>query len=152
MSAKKKSFINDDNPAMSFISDDSVKAVEEKDAIVKEEPKQEVADKEKDTVKQDGAAEEQKVSEPKEAKEAAKEKEEKTEQEKKEADVIGRPVINIVRLPKGMRVNSKYVEIKSKRIQLTMQPSLYARVKKASEKAKISVNDYIHQVLDQVTE
>ena len=148
MSAKKKSFINDDNPAMSFISDDSVKAVEEKDAIVKEEPKQEVADKEKDTVKQDGAAEEQKVSEPKEA----KEEEEKTEQEKKEADVIGRPVINIVRLPKGMRVNSKYVEIKSKRIQLTMQPSLYARVKKASEKAKISVNDYIHQVLDQVTE
>ena len=138
MSAKKKSFINDDNPAMSFISDDSVKAVEEKDAVVKEEPKQEVADKEKDTVKQDVAAEEQKVSEPKEA--------------KKEANVIGRPVINIVRLPKGMRVNSKYVEIKSKRIQLTMQPSLYARVKKASEKAKISVNDYIHQVLDQVTE
>ena len=148
MSAKKKSFINDDNPAMSFISDDSVKAVEEKDAVVKEEPKQEVADKEKDTVKQDVAAEEQKVSKPKEA----KEEEEKIEQEKKEADVTGRPVINIVRLPKGMRVNSKYVEIKSKRIQLTMQPSLYARVKKASEKAKISVNDYIHQVLDQVTE
>ena len=152
MSAKKKSFINDDNPAMSFISDDSVKAVEEKDAVVKEEPKQEVADKEKDTVKQDVAAEEQKVSESKEEKEATQEKEEKTEQEKKEADVTGRPVINIVRLPKGMRVNSKYVEIKSKRIQLTMQPSLYARVKKASEKAKISVNDYIHQVLDQVTE
>ncbi|MCL1603900.1 hypothetical protein M3084_08570 [Succinatimonas hippei] len=152
MSAKKKSFINDDNPAMSFISDDSVKAVEEKDAAVKEEPKQEAADKEKDTVKQVVVTEEQKVSEPKEAKEEAKEKEEKTEQEKKEADVIGRPVINIVRLPKGMRVNSKYVETKSKRIQLTMQPSLYARVKKASEKAKISVNDYIHQVLDQVTE
>ena len=151
MSAKKKSFIND-NPAMSFISDDSVKAVEEKDVAVKEEPKQEAADKEKDTVKQVVAAEEQKVSEQKEAKEAPQEKEEKTEQEKKEADVTGRPVINIVRLPKGMRVNSKYVETKSKRIQLTMQPSLYARVKKASEKAKISVNDYIHQVLDQVTE
>lgn len=134
MSAKKKSFINDDNPAMSFISNDSVKAVEEKDAVVKEESKQEVADKEKDTVKQYVIAEEQKVSEP------------------KEADVTGRPVINIVRLPKGMRINSKYVEIKSKRIQLTMQPSLYARVKRASEKAKISVNDYIHQVLDQVTE
>lgn len=44
-----------------------------------------------------------------------------------------------------------YVEIKSRRLQLILKPSLFERVKKAASKKKISVNEYVHRILDKAT-
>ena len=44
-----------------------------------------------------------------------------------------------------------YVEIKSRRLQLILKPSLFERVKKAASKKRISVNEYVHRVLDKAT-
>ena len=54
--------------------------------------------------------------------------------------------------PKGYKLNPLYVETKSKRIQLVLQPSLYERVKAASEAAGLSLNEFCHRVLDKATE
>lgn len=48
-----------------------------------------------------------------------------------------------------MKVNLMMIETKSKRLQLLMQPSLHAKIKKISAEKKTSVNDLIHQILDQ---
>lgn len=44
-----------------------------------------------------------------------------------------------------------YVEIKSRRLQLILKPSLFERVKKAASKKRISVNEYVHRILDKAT-
>lgn len=44
-----------------------------------------------------------------------------------------------------------YVEVKSRRLQLVLQPSLYDRVKKAAVSQGISVNEFIHRTLDEAT-
>ena len=44
--------------------------------------------------------------------------------------------------PKGYKINPElYVEIKSQRVQLVMQPSVVKRAKKAAAKNKISFNE-----------
>lgn len=48
-------------------------------------------------------------------------------------------------------MNPMYVETKSRRLQLVLQPSLYNRVKKAAQKEGKSVNEYVHYILDQAT-
>lgn len=54
--------------------------------------------------------------------------------------------------PKGYKINPElYVETKSRRLQIVMQPSLYDRVKAAATKEDLSVNEYIHRVLDAAT-
>lgn len=53
--------------------------------------------------------------------------------------------------PKGFKLNPLYVETKSKRLQLVIQPSLFSRVKKRAEEQGISVNEYIHRTLDEAT-
>lgn len=42
-------------------------------------------------------------------------------------------------------------EAKSKRLQLVVQPSLYDKVKHKADSCGVSVNDFIHQVLDIAT-
>lgn len=54
-------------------------------------------------------------------------------------------------VPKGYKINPLYVETKTKRLQLVMQPSLYERVKAAADKEKLSVNEFIHRTLDLAT-
>lgn len=49
--------------------------------------------------------------------------------------------------PEGFKPNPLYVETKSKRLQLLMQPSLHAKIKKRAKKEKTSVNEYIHNIL-----
>lgn len=46
------------------------------------------------------------------------------------------------------KLNPLYIETKSKRLQLVLQPSLYERVKDAAFTAHLSVNEYIHRVLE----
>ena len=54
--------------------------------------------------------------------------------------------------PQGYKINPElYVETKSRRLQLIIQPSLYDRVKSAANKEELSVNEYIHRVLDAAT-
>lgn len=85
--AKKKTFLEDDNPALQFISKP------------KEEPKPRAADMP----------------------------------------------------PEGYKLNPMYVETKSRRLQLVLQPSLYERVKAAATNKGVSVNDYIHKLLEEAT-
>ena len=53
--------------------------------------------------------------------------------------------------PKGFKLNPLYVETKTKRLQLVLQPSLFDRVKKGAKQAGLSVNEYVHRILDEAT-
>lgn len=53
--------------------------------------------------------------------------------------------------PAGYKMDPRFVEIKSRRLQLVLQPSLYDRVKAKAAAAGISVNEYVHQILDNAT-
>lgn len=48
-----------------------------------------------------------------------------------------------------MKPDPRYVEVKSKRVQLLMQPSLHARLKEAAAERGRSLNDLIHTVLSE---
>lgn len=47
--------------------------------------------------------------------------------------------------PSGYRV--QYVETKTKRLQLVLQPSLCKKLKENAKKSGLSVNEYVHRVL-----
>ena len=53
--------------------------------------------------------------------------------------------------PEGYKLNPLYIETKSKRVQLVLQPSLYAKVKAAADKEKVSFNEYCHRLLEEAT-
>lgn len=53
--------------------------------------------------------------------------------------------------PDGYKVNPMYIEKKSKRIQLIMQPSLYERIKEASSAEGVSFNEFCHRALKEAT-
>ena len=52
---------------------------------------------------------------------------------------------------RAIKLNPLYVETKSRRLQLVLQPSLYDRVKAGAAAAGLSVNEYVHQILDTAT-
>ena len=54
-------------------------------------------------------------------------------------------------IPKGYKPNPMFVETKTKRLQLVLQPSLYERVKARANAEGLSVNEFIHRTLDQIT-
>lgn len=54
--------------------------------------------------------------------------------------------------PEGYKLNPEYIEKKTRRLQLVLQPSLYAKVKARAEAEETSVNDYIHSVLEAAVE
>lgn len=49
--------------------------------------------------------------------------------------------------PEGYRVNPLYLEKKSQRVQVILQPSLYQKAKAASKEEKISFNELVHKAL-----
>jgi predicted DNA binding CopG/RHH family protein len=51
--------------------------------------------------------------------------------------------------PEGMKVNPYYIEKRTRRVQLVLQPSLYEKAKAASEALGLSFNDYVHALLEQ---
>ena len=53
--------------------------------------------------------------------------------------------------PDGYKLDPRYIEKRTRRLQLILQPSLYERVKEQADSSGISVNDYIHQVLEKET-
>lgn len=50
--------------------------------------------------------------------------------------------------PEGYKVNPLYIEKRSKRLQLLIQPSLYDKIKAQADAEGCSVNDLIHRVLE----
>lgn len=53
--------------------------------------------------------------------------------------------------PEGYRVNPLYIEKKTKRVQLVLQPSLYAKAEAAARNAGISFNELVHRALQNYT-
>lgn len=49
--------------------------------------------------------------------------------------------------PEGYKVNPMFIETKTKRLQLLMQPSLYDDIKTAADTAGVSVNEMVHILL-----
>ena len=54
-------------------------------------------------------------------------------------------------VPAGYKLNPLFVETKTKRLQLVLQPSLYDRVKARATAECVSVNEFIHRTLDEAT-
>ena len=50
--------------------------------------------------------------------------------------------------PEGYKVNPEYIEKKSRRVQLLMQPSLYDLLKTRAVEEGTSVNNLIHELLE----
>ena len=59
------------------------------------------------------------------------------------------PVNTAVKPPKGYKYNPEYIETKSKRVQMLMQPSLHTALKQVAAKQGISVNEAMHEILKQ---
>ncbi len=53
--------------------------------------------------------------------------------------------------PEGFKRNPEFIEVKSRRLQLVLQPSLFDRVKETASAAGLSVNEYVSRILDQAT-
>lgn len=53
--------------------------------------------------------------------------------------------------PKGYKPNPLYIEKKTKRVQLVLQPSLFEKVKATAEAKQLSVNEFVHQLLEEAT-
>ena len=51
--------------------------------------------------------------------------------------------------PEGYKLNPLYVETKSRRLQLLLQPSLYEKVKEQADQGGLSVNEFIHSTLEE---
>lgn len=96
--AKSKSFKSDTNPAMSFISQESIDKVDGK---------------------QEGAT---------------------------------TPTGGKKMAPEGYKPNPEYIETKSKRVQLLVQPSVYEAVKAKAKANGISTNEAINEALREYTE
>jgi len=50
--------------------------------------------------------------------------------------------------PEGYRLNPLYIEKKTRRMQVLLQPSLYKRIKARADAGGESVNEVVHAVLD----
>ena len=53
--------------------------------------------------------------------------------------------------PEGYKPNPEYVETKSKRVQILVQPSLHREAKAVSEELGVSLNDFIHRAIQEAT-
>ena len=53
--------------------------------------------------------------------------------------------------PEGYKLNPLYVETKKRRLQLVLKPSLYEKVKRGASKQGLSVNEYVHRILEEAT-
>lgn len=49
--------------------------------------------------------------------------------------------------PEGYYLNPKYIEKRTKRLQLVLTPSLYRAMRESAEREGISVNELVHRVL-----
>ena len=50
--------------------------------------------------------------------------------------------------PVGYKLDPNLVETKTKRVQLVLQPSLYERAKEKAWREHLSMNEYIHRLIE----
>ena len=50
--------------------------------------------------------------------------------------------------PAGYKINPLYIETRSQRVQLLLQPTLAEALKKRAKKQKRSFNDLVHEILE----
>ncbi len=59
---------------------------------------------------------------------------------------------NTDKAPEGMRLNpayiEKYIEKRTRRVQIVLQPSLYDKAKERAAALDKSFNDYIHELIE----
>ena len=55
---------------------------------------------------------------------------------------------NLKNPPEGYKLNPLYVETKSKRLQLLIQPSLHNKIKAQAQRENKSINEFIHLILE----
>lgn len=51
--------------------------------------------------------------------------------------------------PKGYKLNPKYIETKTKRVQLVLKPSMVDEVKKVAKSKKQSINSTIEEAIEE---
>lgn len=51
--------------------------------------------------------------------------------------------------PAGYKVDPRYIETKSRRVQMLIQPSLHDRIKERAKAERRSVNDMMHLLLEE---
>lgn len=56
--------------------------------------------------------------------------------------------IDSAKPPEGFRMDPLYIETKSRRLQLLLQPSLYEKIKNKSKEKNVSVNALVHALLE----
>lgn len=72
------------------------------------------------------------------------------EQEQEQEQATNAPAsLSSRKAPEGMKVNPYYIEKRTRRVQLVLQPSIYDKAKAASEALGLSFNDYVHALLEQ---
>lgn len=54
-------------------------------------------------------------------------------------------------IPDGYKISPYFIEKRSKRLQLLLQPSLYEKIKMRADRKGCSVNDLIHNILENAT-
>ena len=52
----------------------------------------------------------------------------------------------------GYKTNPMYVETRSRRLQLVLQPSLYEKIRDRAANEEVSINEYIHRILSAAVE
>ena len=70
-----------------------------------------------------------------------------TSTEETEPDKMPSPAPTSAKTPAGYKLNPLYVETKSKRLQLLIQPSLHKKLKSKAQSEGTSVNDLINTIL-----
>ena len=64
------------------------------------------------------------------------------------APVAPEPPVESGKPPDGYKLNPMYLEKKSRRFQLLMQPSLYKKLRARAYEGGISINELIHSILE----
>ena len=68
--------------------------------------------------------------------------------QKQEIDVVEQNELPVVNRDVPVGFKPAYVEVKSKRVQLVFQPSIYEKAKARATKQGISLNEYIHRLIN----
>ena len=53
--------------------------------------------------------------------------------------------------PEGYKLNPLYLETKSRRLQLLIQPSLHNKIKARADREGKSINELVHSILEDAT-
>lgn len=56
------------------------------------------------------------------------------------------------RVPEGFKPNPEYIETRSRRVQLLMQPTLHDRLREKAAAQGVSLNDLVHSALEALVE